>query len=62
MTTEIDSQVALLENNLDNYKLVMNISGAFTLFSMLMSIYLIQKSPDVMNNYKPYLLNIVVSR
>jgi hypothetical protein len=62
MVSDIDEQVALLQHNADNFKLVMTISGGFTAFSTLMSIYLIVfKSSDAMKYYKPFLLNIVVS-
>jgi lipoate-protein ligase A len=61
MASNIDEQIALLEHDAYNFKFAMRISGGFTVFSTLMSLYLIVfKSPDAMRYYKPFLLNIVV--
>lgn len=60
---DIDQQVALYEENSSNYKLIMRISSVFTVFSTIMSIYLIvMKSPDAIKHYKLFLLNIAVSK
>jgi hypothetical protein len=62
MASNIDKQLSLFEDNLNKFKLVMKISGGFTVFSTLISIYLIVfRSPEVIKNYKPFLLSIVVS-
>lgn len=62
MDSTIDDQVLQFEENSKKFRLIMKISGFFTIISTSISLYLILfKSPKQIGFYKWCLLNIVVS-